>query len=233
MPILNTIPGPISKKYRKRWFQFWMRRASLSKTGRFAMRLASFTAPPDIETVQLAYINKKNRCGYISPSASIYHSNLELGKHIFIGDQAIIIQRKESGHISLGDRISIFRNCIMDTGQDGRISIGDNSSLHHNTILKAYVSSIEIGKGVMIAANCALYSYNHEMAPDRPMREQPLCSRGGIKIGDEAWIGTGVIILDGANIGAGAVIGAGSVVTGTIPDNAIAIGNPAKVVKYR
>jgi len=233
MPIINTMPGPFSKKLRKRWFRFWMRRASLSKIGRLTMRIASFAAPPDSESVQLAYINKTNHCGYISPSATVYHSDLSLGKHNFIGDQVIIIQSKESGHVSLGDKISIFRNCILATGQDGRITINDNTSLHHNTILKAFVSSIEIGKGVMIAANCALYSYNHEMAPGSPIRDQPLCSRGGIKIGDEAWIGTGVIILDGADIGAGAVIGAGSVVTGTIPDNTIAIGNPAKVVKYR
>lgn len=233
MPLINTNPDGFKKKLKKRWYRFWMRRASFSKWGRMAMHLASFTAPPDIEAVPLAYINKKTKCGYISPRASLFHIQLSLGNHVFIGDDVIIIQRKDSGKITLGNNISIFRNCILDTGQDGLISIDDKASIHHNSILKSYLNPIIIGKGVMIAANCALYSYNHQLSIDKPMRDQPLSSKFGIVIGDEAWLGTGVIVLDGANIGKGAVIGAGSVVTGHIPDNAIAVGNPAKVVKYR
>jgi len=229
---LYARPGTRAGKLGKRWYRFWMRRASRAYPGKLSMRLASWTAPPDIEAVPLAYINK-NGCGYISPDADLYHNDLVMGKHIFVGEQVTIIQRRESGSITLGDNISIFKHSILDTGQDGCITVDDQSSIHHNSILKAYMSHIKIGKGVMIAANCALYSYNHDTCIDIPLRKQPLTSRGGISIGDEAWLGTGVIVLDGAKIGSGAVIGAGSVVTGTIPDNAIAVGNPAKVVKYR
>ncbi len=65
------------------------------------------------------------------------------------------------------------------------------------------------------------------------MMDQPLVSRGGITVGDGAWIGYGAIILDGVTIGSGAVIGAGSVVKRDIPDYAIAAGTPAKVIKMR
>jgi len=229
---LYASPGTMAAKLGKKWYQFWMRRANRTYPGRLFMRLASWTAPPDIEAVPLAYINK-NGCGYITPGSDLYHKNLSMGKNIFIGDQVTIIQRRESGSITLGNNISIFKNSILDTGQNGSITMDDSSSIHHNSILKAYMSNIEIGKGVMIAANCALYSYNHDIGLDTPMRKQPITSKGGIVIGDEAWLGTGVIVLDGATIGSGAVIGAGSVVTGTIPDNAIAVGNPAKVVKFR
>jgi acetyltransferase-like isoleucine patch superfamily enzyme len=58
-------------------------------------------------------------------------------------------------------------------------------------------------------------------------------SRGDILIEDDAWIGFGVIVLDGVHIGSGAVIGAGSVVTRDIPANAIAAGIPAKVIRMR
>jgi acetyltransferase-like isoleucine patch superfamily enzyme len=71
------------------------------------------------------------------------------------------------------------------------------------------------------------------MVPGIPIVEQPLTSRGDIIIEDEAWISTGVIILDGVRVGKGAVVGAGSVVTRDIPDNAIAYGVPAKVIKMR
>lgn len=232
MPIINTNQHIIPIRIKKRWYKFWMRRSGWSRFGRFAMKMASLTAPPDIERIPLAYISNKG-FGYISPKATLYHKQLDIGKNIFISDRVAIIQRKDSGSISLGNNISLLTNCLLETGQNGQISIGDKSSIHHNTVLKAYLNSIEIGSGVMIAANCALYSYNHEIVLGTPIREQPICSRGGIKIGDEAWLGTGVIVLDGAEIGHGAVIGAGSVVTSHIPDNAIAVGNPARVVKYR
>ncbi len=58
-------------------------------------------------------------------------------------------------------------------------------------------------------------------------------SRGDIYIGHDVWIGQNAIVLSGVCIGTGAVIGAGSVVTKDIPPYAIAVGNPAKVVRYR
>ncbi|MBK8161647.1 MAG: hypothetical protein IPK65_00400 [Gammaproteobacteria bacterium] len=65
------------------------------------------------------------------------------------------------------------------------------------------------------------------------MRDQPLVTKGGIVVGDDAWLGYGVIVLDGARIGRGAIIGAGSIVTGDIPEGVIAAGAPAKVIKAR
>ena len=56
---------------------------------------------------------------------------------------------------------------------------------------------------------------------------------GDIVVGDDAWLGYGVIVLDGVHIGKGAVVGAGSVVTNNIPDGGIAVGMPARVVKMR
>jgi acetyltransferase-like isoleucine patch superfamily enzyme len=53
------------------------------------------------------------------------------------------------------------------------------------------------------------------------------------KIGDRVWIGANVTILKGVTIGNDAVVGAGSVVTKDVPERAIAVGNPAKVIKYR
>lgn len=56
---------------------------------------------------------------------------------------------------------------------------------------------------------------------------------GGVKIGNDCWIGEGVIILPGVSIGNGVILGAGSVVRRDVPDWAVVIGNPAEVVKYR
>lgn len=96
-------------------------------------------------------------------------------------------------------------------------------------------NGIVIGDGVAIAANCTLAPTNHEFnLRSKPIREQGFkLSKGGIKIGDDVWIGANVVILDGASIGKGCVVGAGSIVNGSIPDYAIAIGRPAKVVGWR
>lgn len=58
-------------------------------------------------------------------------------------------------------------------------------------------------------------------------------SRGDVLIGNDVWLGDGVTVLSGVTIGDGAVIGAKAVVGSSIPAYAIAVGNPAKVVKYR
>lgn len=58
-------------------------------------------------------------------------------------------------------------------------------------------------------------------------------SKGTTVIGNGVWIGDSVVILGGVHVGNGAVIGAGSVVTKSVPAFAIAVGNPAKVIKYR
>jgi acetyltransferase-like isoleucine patch superfamily enzyme len=113
------------------------------------------------------------------------------------------------------------------------LEISDNASIHPKCQLNAYVSPIHIGSGTMLAPCCALYSYNHWLLLDRPIREQDLKSQGGIHIGNEAWLGYGTIVLDGVTIGDGAVIGAGSVVTRDVPEYTLAAGNPARVVKHR
>jgi acetyltransferase-like isoleucine patch superfamily enzyme len=84
-----------------------------------------------------------------------------------------------------------------------------------------------------IASGCALYSYDHGILPNMLIGKQPLQSKGRILIDDDAWLGFGVIVLSGVRIGKGAVVGAGSVVTRDIPDGAIAVGSPARVIKMR
>lgn len=212
------------------WIRFWMRFAGLSPMGRFARHCAVLFAHPHKARVYLARMHPR---GFISPSAVIHHAQLHLGRNIFMDDRVVVFQRETGGPIELGDRVYIYRDTILETGEGGRITIGKDASVHPRCQINAYKKSIEIGSGVMIAPSCALYSYDHGVAPGLPIREQPLQSKGDIRIGDEAWLSYGVIVLSGVRIGAGAVVAAGSVVTRDIPDNAIAAGNPAKVIRLR
>ena len=212
------------------WARFWMLFAGRSGFGRMAARLASLFAPPHKARTYLAGMNRR---GYIAPSVTIYHRNLTLGERVFIDERAVLFQRETGGPIRIGNDVCIYRDTIIETGAGGSLVIGNETSIHPRCQINAYVSSVEIGNDVMIAPSCAIYPYDHGIAPDRPISEQSLESKGAIVIGDGAWLGYGVIVLGGVRIGKGAVIAAGAVVTADVPDGAIAAGMPARVIKMR
>jgi acetyltransferase-like isoleucine patch superfamily enzyme len=207
-----------------------MRWAGYGRFGRFACGCAGYFAPPHMKRVALSSLNPK---GYISPSAIIHYSDLTVGKHLFMDDRAVLYQRMDGKSALLGDKVRIYRDTIIETGYGGSIEINDDVSLHPRCQIMAYVEKIRIGKGTMVAPNCAFYCYDHDIIAGQPIREQGFNSKGMIDVGEEAWISVGVTILSGVTIGPGAVIGAGAVVTKDIPSNAVAVGNPAKVIGYR
>ncbi|MBW2737325.1 MAG: acyltransferase [Deltaproteobacteria bacterium] len=215
---------------KQHWTRFWMKQAGLSGFGRVATHFATIFAPPHKASAALAKMNPK---GYITPTATIYHRDIQLGANIFLGDRVLVYQAKGGGQVRLGDRVCILRDSIIETGEGGNVIIGADTYIHPRCQLNAYKASIEIGRGVMLAANCAIYPHEHGIAPNLPIRQQALQTKGLIIVGDHAWLGTGVIVLGGVRIGNGTVIGAGSVVTKDLPDNAIAFGVPARVVKMR
>ncbi|MFE3741120.1 acyltransferase [Streptomyces sp. NPDC059134] len=91
---------------------------------------------------------------------------------------------------------------------------------------------ITLGDGVRIGAHSSLLGFNHGFAPDEPVHRQPLTSKG-ITVGDDVWIGSNVVVLDGVTIGDHCVVGAGSVVTKDLPPWTIAAGNPARPMRDR
>ncbi len=212
------------------WPRFWLRFSGLGPIGRLVTRLAIIGAPPHSARKYLAGLTAQ---GFISPDADVYHADVTVGRHVFVDDRALIFQGDGGGRVELGDRVSLFRDVILQTGLGGSITIGARTGVHPGCQIMALVAPISIGYGVGIGAGSALYSYNHGIASGQDIFEQALQSKGPIKIGDGAWLGTRVIVLSGVTIGKGAVIGAGSVVTHDIPDRAIAVGTPARVVKMR
>ena len=88
---------------------------------------------------------------------------------------------------------------------------------------------IYIGDFVMLGPNVTLATANHPIDPD--LRARGLQYNKDIHIGDNTWIGAGVIVTPGVTIGKGCVIGAGSIVTRDIPDHVVAVGNPCRVLR--
>lgn len=104
------------------------------------------------------------------------------------------------------------------------IKIGRNVFINSNMLAMAR-GSITIEDGVQIAANVQLLSNNHDPY-DLPVL---LCKP--VHIEKEAWIGAGATILPGVSVGKHAIVGAASVVTKDVPDYAVVVGNPARVIK--
>ena len=207
-----------------------MRYAGINRFGKFSTWLAGLFLPPYFARVYLSRMNSK---GYVSPKAILSHPLLGLGNNIFIDDGVLIYQDEDGGPAELGDGVKLFRETIVQTGRGGSIRVDSLTHIQPRCLLSAYKGPILIGRRVEIAPYCAFYPYNHGMLEGQPIRRQPLQSKGGITIEDDAWLGVGVIVLDGVRIGKGAVVGAGSVVAKDLPENSISFGVPARVVKMR
>ena len=109
-------------------------------------------------------------------------------------------------HVHLGS--GVYANSNLTLVNDGNIYIGDK---------------------VMLGPNVTIATANHPINPE--LRDRGLQFNIDVYIGENTWIGAGVVIVPGVHIGSNTVIGAGSVVTKDIPDNVIAVGNPCRVIR--
>lgn len=138
---------------------------------------------------------------------------------------------------SIGSNVNIDTPFYCDYGK--HISIGNNVIININCTF-VDCNKIEIGNNVLIASNVQIYTATHSVdVNDRLINnwngnsEIPYFRTYAlpVKINDNVWIGGGVIILPGVTIGRNCVIGAGSVVTRSIPDDCVAVGNPCRVIR--
>ena len=116
-----------------------------------------------------------------------------------------------------------------------KIKIGNNVSIGNCGHISV-VNSVTIGDNVLCASKVFIGDHSHgkiirEHMENPPLKRQ-LYSKGEIVIEDNVWVGDGACILSGVTIGKGAIIGSNAVVTKNIPPYGVAVGIPAKVIKY-
>ena len=109
-------------------------------------------------------------------------------------------------HVHFGS--DIYANSNLTLVDDGHIYVGDK---------------------VMFGPNVTVATANHPIDPE--LRLRTLQYNRDVYIGENVWIGAGVIIVSGVRIGKNSVIGAGSIVTKDIPENVVAVGNPCRVLR--
>ncbi len=140
---------------------------------------------------------------YISPLAAIQNEGLHLGPRSYVAAGAYLT---------------------------GALRAGRDCTINPYAVVRG---AIQLGDAVRIGAHTSLLAFNHGFEdPDTEIFRQPVSSKG-IRIGNDVWIGSHVVVLDGITIADGAVIGAGSVVTKDVPARAVVGGNPAHVLRWR
>jgi acetyltransferase-like isoleucine patch superfamily enzyme len=142
-------------------------------------------------------------------------------RYIHIGEATVI-----GPHVTLSAGMAPGQRCLTDPV----VRIGDRCLIGRGSGVVGHLS-IEIGDDVWTGHHVYITDQNHGYQDlDRPISVQWQPERP-VRIGDGSWLGHGTVVLPGATIGRHVVIGANSVVRGDIPDNCIAAGIPAVVVR--
>ena len=136
---------------------------------------------------------------------------------------------------TIGKNARVNQPIYVDYGYN--IHLGANSFLNmHSTLLDT--APITIGECTMVGPDVKIYTAVHSLGGEERFWREPDGTAAvktqtmPVHIGSYTWIGGGSIILPGVSIGNNVVIGAGSVVTESVPDNAIACGNPCQIRKW-
>ena len=126
----------------------------------------------------------------------------------------------------IGENVVIENGFHCDNGKN--IFIGNNFVGNYNiTILD--IKEVYIGNDVMIGPNTTITTVGHPINPNSRRKRLGVASE--VQIGNDVWIGANVSVLPGVTIGNNVIIGAGAVVNKDIPNNSIAVGVPARVIK--
>lgn len=149
-------------------------------------------------------------------------SGYAIGERCFISELAAV----DNDLLELGNASYIAAGAYLT----GTLRTGRDCSINPYTVVRG---AIELGDAVRIGAHTSLLGFNHSFAdPELEVHRQPLSSKG-IVVGNDVWIGSHAVILDGVRVGDRAVVAAGAVVTKDVPAGAVVGGNPARILKWR
>lgn len=137
-----------------------------------------------------------------------------------------------SGNLRLG-RGTVVGSFTKIKAAEGMLTTGAHTQIATGCFLDAQAGGLSIGRGVLIGANSVIVtgSYKHDRM-GMPLNEQGFTSRG-TRIGDNTFIGSNCVILDGSDIGNDVIIAPVSVVSGKVPPRVVVSGNPARIIFKR
>lgn len=162
-----------------------------------------------------------------------YAENVTLGRNVYL-DQGVYLHACPGG-IEIGDDAFVMHGAELHVFNfrnlpHAFIKVGPRTFVGESVVIRGQ-GGVEIGSAVLIGPRAQILAINHNHGdPDLPILDQGIEAKG-IVIEDGAWIGAGALVLDGVRVGKNAVIGAGAVVTKDVPAHSVAVGVPARVVE--
>jgi acetyltransferase-like isoleucine patch superfamily enzyme len=159
---------------------------------------------------------------------------ISIGDNVIIDDDCTLDAKGENNQgIKLGDMVTVGRFSSI-VCKDADIIIGSHVNIGTNVkIIAANQGKIRIGNSIDIGSGCHFSGGSYDYSDANLLPSSQRIETKGIQVEDLAWIGAGVIILDGVTIGSKSIIAANAVVTQDIPANSVAAGMPAEVKKSR
>jgi len=147
-------------------------------------------------------------------SGTVIYDRSSFGSHFVTGHNAVIREKNR-----IGNRVSVGVHTYLGPGN----IIGDNVKIHTSCFLEG----VTLGNNVIVAP--------HAVFTNDPYPPCKKCSEevGGATVGEGTVIGANATILPGVHIGKNCLIGAGSVVTTNVEDDAVVVGNPARMIKHK
>jgi acetyltransferase-like isoleucine patch superfamily enzyme len=142
-----------------------------------------------------------------------------------------VLETLRDGRLEVGEGVLLEPGVWITAPGRARVRIGEGTFLNRN-VMVASQELVEIGAHCMLANGCFVSDANHRFDdPELPVTWQGFESKGPTRIGENCWLGAGVVVTSGVTIGKRCVIGANSVVTADIPPYSIAAGAPARVIR--
>lgn len=182
---------------------------------------------------------KVNSCFLIRKHWISFSVKLNLGNksRFIIGTNSSIRERlliliDNNSELLIGDNTSIDRGGEITSVNGAHLVIGNGTGIGSYCNIRCD-KSITIGDNCYIAQFVTIVDGGYEFKDKNMPINRTRYNTDRISIGNNVWLGAGVIVLPGVEIGDGAVIGAGSIVVKDIPPYAIAVGNPSRVIGFR
>jgi acetyltransferase-like isoleucine patch superfamily enzyme len=149
----------------------------------------------------------------------------------FLGRHVELTAPRGSGRLIVGPWCWIGDGVALRS-HHGRVTVGAKVILGGGTVVNSYLD-VTIGDGALIADGVHITDFDHRTERvDVPIKDQGIVT-APVRIGPDVWLGRGVTVLRGVDIGEGCVVGAHAVVTRDLPPYSVAVGVPARVVRSR
>jgi hypothetical protein len=161
----------------------------------------------------------------------VTHRDVVTEGMVFLGRRVEVAARPGYGRVILGRWVHVGNGTSL-RAHEGTLRVGDKVVFGRGDTVTCYLD-VEIGARTLVADWVYITDFDHRFDhPDLPIKDQGIV-KSPVRIGPDCWLGVKVSVLRGSVVGHGCVVAAHAVVRGDIPDQSVAAGAPARVLKSR